>query len=54
MTKEFDDWTSYDRWLISQGDEGENHKSKTNFDLYFINSINETGGKLVIDCELKT
>ena len=54
MTKEFDDWTSYDRWLISTGDENTASKGKANFDLYFINSISETDGKLTVDFEIKT
>ena len=54
MTKEFDDWTSYDRWLISTADEGSEPKGKANFDLYFINNISETDGKLVVDFERKS
>lgn len=54
MTKEFDDWTSYDRWLISQGDKTTDHKGKSNFDLFFINSISESEGKLLVDYETKS
>ena len=54
MTKEFDDWTAYDRWLISQGDESESPNGKANFDLYYINDISEADGKLVVDYEAKS
>ena len=54
MTKEFDDWTAYDRWLISKGDESTGANGKANFDLYYINDISEAGGKLVVDYETKT
>lgn len=51
-TREYDNWTQYDEWLVSKCDP-ENDKSLPNYNKWAITKIEEKDGKLIVTMRQK-